>query len=539
MCRLASLFRYFEVPANATHTQLRAAYLQRVKQVHPDRSPGSKGAAEFRDVQEKYEEASELIRVGAPRQRLRHSQDPDRGNPWRTHQPQEQHLYATKNASGVAAHGFSTQSVYPAAAASVFVAATASFLLSQRRQPSPTVAQGAREQKAAVAKAPAADPATERQIEKTYPPLEPGPWNVAAAKELAKNSKTVWAPSKAWEFQDNDTFYGGRTKGHMRANIGQRKSIGRAQGGQVRELGYEASNQPQMLGDIEVLPAHIAAADGNIWWLEACGATVQCRSTLMARDSVADTPLHHSARNGQADACRALLRLGADKGAKNEQELTPFDAAKAVGNDAIAELLREEADTCNRHPDGLGIHAAPPPSIVFTGLQDSGALRRAVNMACGYVVAPPLPITRAMSEAQNAADRMINVTLGSLQSTEFDLEDFRPRGQIGADFWQSLQRPSAEMCGFLLYEPPGSVTEDAPGHWVAVRRLPDASPETFFRMDPVRGPFQLTASELATLLGRYRAWCVLRKGEHVQRAREAQQAKTAEEAISALKARDG
>merc|ERR1712216_456506 len=173
-----------------------------------------------------------------------------------------------------------------------------------------------------------------------------------------------------------------------------------------------------------------------------------------------------------------------------------------------------------QHPDGLGVLAEPPPGIIYTGLHSTGIELQAVNMAAGCLIAPHLPLSRetykAEATAQDVAERIVNIARGSLHYTEWRLEDVDPKQcevSAGPDIWQNLQCEVGELHGILLYEIPGSVTSDAPGHWVAIQRLPGipgTSTDCFFRLDPIRGPFQLSTSEFVELLGRHRAWRTVR-----------------------------
>jgi len=292
---------------------------------------------------------------------------------------------------------------------------------------------------------------------------------------------------------------------------------------------------------------------GNVWWLEMCGATVQCRATLDARDTTGDTALHHSARNGHIPTTQTLLRLGADPSLKNGMDWSSEEEAAVGGHKRIVEILQQAGKpegqegapvVGQRHPDGIGIHTEPPESIVFSGLQSAGCLRRTVNMAAGFLIAPPLPVTNSMYDSVDAGMRIVNVARGSIQSTEFDLEDLVEPDQLaptsGTGIWESLDKiDGASLLGLLLYEAPGAVTPDAPGHWVAVRPMPGASPDVFFRLDPVRGPFQISATELAALLGRYSAWRLVRKGANVAAQRTAQLSAAHREAAAVLNKRDG
>lgn len=406
---------------------------------------------------------------------------------------------------------------------SLFAAGGASVYLSRRESLSPTAAQGS----------------------KGWPALVSGPWNVHLALQ---ESQGVWAPSKAWDFQNKDSFYNSRAQGHLRANVGQRRNKS------VRGQGYDVFHDPVVRDGVHMFPVHVAAGDGHVWWLEICGATVQCRSMLDIGDAREDTPLHHCARCGQAAACRALLRLGADASAKNSEQQLPEEVAAAADHGGIAAFLQEARgstdlwhasgqDATLRHPDGIGALREPPAGVTFTGLNQSGVMRHALNMAAGCSVAPPLPMSRSMLDAPDAAERLINVARGSLQATEFDVEDIKTDclstvlSTLGADaLWEAVGRDGVDLQGLLFYEPPGLVTQDAPGHWAAVRRVP-APGEGFVRLDPVRGPFRLDDQELKFMLERYQAWRVVQATRATRIARIAKLGAARDEALALLEAR--
>lgn len=206
--------------------------------------------------------------------------------------------------------------------------------------------------------------------------------------------------------------------------------------------------EPQMRQGVALSAAHVAAEDGRIWWLERCGASAACSGMLEEPDGRLDTPLHRCARCGQADACRTLLRLGADPAARNMWRLWPEDLAKNEGHAEIAALLKGirlrkgsgaaasrefvrkgsgAADSNElvrigsgaaassefvrkgsaaaasiellansawravvRHPDGLGALAEPSAHVPFNGIFPSDSLRHAINHAAGSDVLPRL-----------------------------------------------------------------------------------------------------------------------------------------------------
>merc|ERR1719422_907084 len=226
------------------------------------------------------------------------------------------------------------------------------------------------------------------QAQPGFPELKSGPWNVREAKaEKANKGTGVWAPSKSDQFLDSDSFYAGRAKGHIRAGIGQRRRLGEKQGGQIKDLGYEAMHEPLMRNGVEMLPVHAAAEDGDVWWLERCGAMRSCRAMLDVGDAQQDTPLHHCARAGQASTCKALLRLTMVPDSRNMEGQLPEEVAAAEGHEEVARLLRSArsgkglvSGEALRHPDGLGIMKEPPEGVVFVGIRESESLRLAVNM---------------------------------------------------------------------------------------------------------------------------------------------------------------
>jgi len=534
---LPHLLRFFRLPPDATSAQLRQAYLARVKQVHPDLCKDA-SRDQFQELQAHFEEALDLLN---PKNKWkRKSPSAPQAHTW-DQRSEAQFWHSTAKPSAVPTTGMSGATVYPFAAA-LAVAGGASIYFSQRQAPAPTVAEVPR---APARRAPQPEQREEKKAQ--WPPLTPGPWSVHACKVAEQEAKGVWAPSKAWEMQNKESFYSSRAQGHLRANIGQRKRLGEEQGKQVKVQGYEASHNPVARDGVQMLPVHLAAEDGHVWWLEECGASVQCRGTMDTGDTREETPLHHAARYGQEQACIALLRLGANPSVKSSDGQLPEEVAAAAGNSKLAALLQEARDSPGlweaslQHPDGIGVLHEPPASVIFTGLNQSGVMRRAVNMAAGCSVAPPLPMTRAMHDAQ--ADRLVNIARGSLQGTEFDLEDLVPsclsaiQATAEADAaWEAAGRSGVDLQGLLIYEPPGSVTEDAPGHWVAVRRVP-APDEGFFRLDPVRGPFRLSDQDLKDMLGRYRAWRVTQAGRETRMARTAQLGAARQETLAAVQAR--
>jgi len=240
-------------------------------------------------------------------------------------------------------------------------------------------------------------------------------------------------------------------------------------------------------------------------------------------DARGDTPLHRSARYGQALSCRTLLRLGVDPGCQNKWLLWPEDLAALEGHKDIAAVIRgvrlrsnvpstasEELKANSawraviRHPDGLGALAARSPSVPFNGIVPSDSLRHAVNHAAGLIVLPRslprktndqhLPSASAQdSDTETVAELALDHVRTALLGTGFELEaevmssEKLCSGGIG---W-GPRDDGAMVCGLLAFEAPGHVSSDAQGHWIALRAIASR------RMMP---PVQLGNAEPAGVL---------------------------------------
>lgn len=540
MPRLAKLLQHFKLPYTATACELRQAYLQKVKLVHPDVAGSKATPQDFQLLQKRYEEASGLLKQRSDDWPVHTDVAPSHPD-WHQYEAAAKRTASSQSGETEQVAGLPQKTVYPVAASS-FIAAFTMLVYSQRSA-SPTSAETSAEgspTKAHKESIALASSGSHSSPGSTWPPLESGPWNVPAAKATVP-CKGIWSPSKNSEFLDTDCFMAGRAKGHFREGIGQRRKLGKEQGGQIKVLGYEAAHQPLVRDGVEMLPVHAAAGDGHIWWLEHCGANDKCRSMLLTGDAQEDTPLHHAAAKGQEAVCRALLRLGADVDTRNETGQLAEDSAAQSGHQDVAKLLREArlSNGSNGiedrisvslaanmlHPDGLGAMMKPPDEVVFVGLSAQQSLRRAVNMAAGCGVCQPIPVTKAMHDANNP-ERISNVVRGSLQDTGYDLEemdsDISSIGKVSTD--------GAEVCGLLIYESPGKVSADAPGHWTALRQ--DTCEASWWRLDPVRGPFRLAEGDLQELLKRYQAWRTVRISPELRGERVAKLAATQSEAVS-------
>ncbi|CAK0840310.1 unnamed protein product [Prorocentrum cordatum] len=274
---------------------------------------------------------------------------------------------------------------------------------------------------------------------------------------------------------------------------------------------------------------HAAAEQGNVWWLECCGASRGCQAQLNDGDLREDTPLHRCARSGQAVACRTLLRLRADPARRNRWGLLPEHLAAHGGHGGVSALLRgarraagaaacspdqragvgggsrgiepyaaEAAQLVSRHPDGLGLFDGSALEALGGRLRTAEVLRHATNLAAGRELlgpralasaapapAPPSSVAGLLrgrrEEDEDAAFRLAAVLSAQGLELERVPERLAP-GQASppADgsepprWWQSPTRDARETqtCGLLVFEPAGQVTPDALGHWVALRFEP-------------------------------------------------------------------
>lgn len=74
--------------------------------------------------------------------------------------------------------------------------------------------------------------------------------------------------------------------------------------------------------------------------LSAIDVLLQAGSHLEITDSEGNSALHHAAESGSVEVVRLLLKSGANRQAKNADEQTPADLAKAVGFEQLAKILQ-------------------------------------------------------------------------------------------------------------------------------------------------------------------------------------------------------
>eukprot|EP00929_Paragymnodinium_shiwhaense_P118603 TRINITY_DN90513_c0_g1_i1.p1 TRINITY_DN90513_c0_g1~~TRINITY_DN90513_c0_g1_i1.p1 ORF type:complete len:573 (+),score=120.61 TRINITY_DN90513_c0_g1_i1:135-1853(+) len=517
------LQQQFRLPATASVADLRQAYRQRARQLHPDTACSSMGCTveDFQKLQAEFDEAQQLLEQQERfREQLARTGGAGRPNPFggpglaydhpafgSGGYPVPPKRPSTPQAGGLPAVGLPPREVYSLVALTVFASASASFLLTRREQTPPST-------QSFVAKSYGSGKAI-KDIEEPavnadgWPLLEPGPWNAAEARLKVADGRKLKAsdPSVSYEYADTGNFYADRLKGHIRVYNKEQKV--------VRD-------------GVEMLPIHAAAQDGDVWFIENCAASSGCRGMLNAGDENQDTPLHHAARKGKMACVCALMRSGVDAAlsCNDAKGSLPEDVAREAGHEELAALIaryrRGEVRHQMRHPDGLGTLAEPPAGsgIVYTGVHGSEPLRRAANMAAGcQVVASVSRPSKSEREAPDGYKRSVNMVRGTLQNSEFDLEDvdgqaFARASSTSAssssssseDVFGAVMTPPSDafaVCALLVYEPPGSVSADAPGHWFAVRRETGDS-NRWWRLDPVRGSYRLTTEEMREVMVRYR-----------------------------------
>eukprot|EP00927_Polykrikos_kofoidii_P065542 TRINITY_DN61282_c0_g1_i1.p1 TRINITY_DN61282_c0_g1~~TRINITY_DN61282_c0_g1_i1.p1 ORF type:complete len:638 (-),score=91.91 TRINITY_DN61282_c0_g1_i1:59-1972(-) len=524
--RLGALLRYFRLPSEATSADLRKAYLEQAKRLHPDRRSGAdrqRAAGEFAELKEHFEEANALLGraeeagMGSGRWEFASTYTTRTDPPWqrnstgggqsqfrrwswedpRTSQRKSQHWtwaedvppqsetgpFTGRSPSAVPVEGFPAAKVY--AFVGIFFGAVVASV----------VDNWWKSRKLATA----VDANTEVR-------------DVQRLRQAVENPRVSWW----WSRFQRET-----------------------------PAPVTTATPASSSDDDEVVLDRVnaAAKKDEVWWIERCGASPKCCEALNFADVRGDTPLHYCAKAGATRASCALLRAGCDPDSVNRWHLWPEDLAAHGGHAELAQVLRwARLHTANgasqmeprevaietedhrlssservrrligRHPDGLGMRSVPPADLYFDGLHPSESLRHAINHAAGRPVLEKLSLaatnvtdvriangSTAISKSDSSVVELALARIRTaLHETGVILEELPADTQtlgIGGSGWRTVAatdlpggKPSqdfsnASSCGvgssesptavvvsgLLVFEPPGVVSGDACGHWHAVR----------------------------------------------------------------------
>ena len=108
-------------------------------------------------------------------------------------------------------------------------------------------------------------------------------------------------------------------------------------------------------GGAGLTPLHHASRGGHVG---CCLALLRAGADAGARSAGGATPLHRAAYMGHADVVKILLRHGSPSGARDCDGLSPADKARARGHAALA-LLLDEAEA--QLPGGKGVGGEKTP----------------------------------------------------------------------------------------------------------------------------------------------------------------------------------
>lgn len=486
LSRLSVLLRSFRLPADASSSDLKEAYLREAKRLHPDLKPASHhttATREFMELQKRFEETAALFeKVGAASASAasmkRPSTQPDY-YAW-----SEQFSQGNAQPEGVPTVGLPSQLVYVVACSVLSVGIAAWF------------------------------------------------WRIAKHEEkfTSQNSKMIAsAPEMSLKALDSAASINDNGSRDASSYYNALSRFRRTKSKPPVRGRFEA----QLRDGLALAATHVAAQDGCIWAIERCAASGSCRQALNIADRRGDTPLHHCVNAGEVEACRTLLRVGADPQRENRWHLRPEDLAVHKGHERITNLLQAHRIAVDgstgqaarmdirRHADGLGVITCVPEGMYYIGPYHSAALRNAVNYAAGQLVVVDLDLSGpsgeelqqdAMSDAATGIEFALGRVRAALDGSPFELSE----GTVGKDDVQFLlQGDCAYRCdgtvvvGLLVFEPPCAVSPDAPGHWVAVKLWPGI--KAFYRLDTVRGTYRLTDAEFSELTSRYPCWQVLHR----------------------------
>ncbi|CAK0872779.1 unnamed protein product [Prorocentrum cordatum] len=243
-----------------------------------------------------------------------------------------------------------------------------------------------------------------------------GPGALSSAKNVV--------PTKASEL----VFTLSSGEGKQAASSRERR-LSERQGNQVWGVGYDG---PQLRGGVEMLPAHAAALDGRVWWLERCGASASCRRGSWAcatrgatrHSTTARAP---AARRRAGCSCASAWTRGPITGRGGCRSSSPRARGTRRSPSCSAAAARGATSCATRTTAWASSRRRPTscPSPACTRRRACGARCR-----CRRAATPSrrCPCRGRSSRAPGPRSRVIGVVQGCLMATDFDLkESARPR----------------------------------------------------------------------------------------------------------------
>lgn len=558
--RLATLLRRFQLSPEATAADLRHAYFKDAKRLHPDRNPSDLGRAtrEFTQLRADFDEALRLLEQS----HTPSSASSASGYGYAQEGAQEGFRYRQSYGQG---HGFPDDEAEDGKRWSA-----ASWAARSQASPPPPRYKWRWKGKG--------DPFGSMHPS-AVPVVGLPQAAVYTASAMFASAICLWLVSKLLKEEEDPVrnHLGPPWLREATQNVGVQQSLSRTPPQEtLSHGGLRQALEGMGKDEMETFPkdqfgrpvresslassARQAAASGKVWWLERCGSSPACRAVLDAGDERDDSPLHHCARSGHEDTCCTLLRLGADPARRNRWGLVPEHLASQTGHSDLAGLLRgvrrggvdptsaAALRNARRHPDGLGILAEEPlEDGSFFGFEPSESLRHSANMAMGQRVLGPKDLSLAGvvlerdgmifpgsqkdlsgssrnqldSQLASSKDPLVYAAVArlrqALSGAGFGVERVDLIQSQSVEAWWMLEGPG--VVGYVLYESPGRVSADAPGHWAAIRPAygtPIAKTGVtgmpFYRLDPVRGPFALSRADAIEMGTRYDIWRIFEQG---------------------------
>jgi len=291
--RLAVLLRRFGLKDSASASNLRAAYLMRAREHHPDAGGEKDG---FVRLKQDYDEATSLLESqpsvsnrGTPG-RAESSYQPQ-GQSW----PGQHHRSSSRNAKDPPS---ATMPVAPPFAVWFSSAAIVLGVLAWKSLPA-------------------------RSSHKSVAPRPPTPQVVAAPVDVEQPAPALESGGGPVK-RTSSEYYAKRVK--------------------TAEMSSALKMRPhsKQRGLTYVPPVHGAAEDGKAEWLHWAGEKSKS-SVVDALDRNQQTPLHYAAAAGQLNSCAVLLKFKADPLLRDARGKTPLSLAEVAGHECAAAMMRSGA----------------------------------------------------------------------------------------------------------------------------------------------------------------------------------------------------